>query len=188
MPISSRELKHFLSNAFVECGSASGLGISSALAAGFPAVYSVEIDPDNYAICQTAFKDFPQVHLANADCGKWLGPTLQKIDQPCTVYLDANGWKHEVESPFHSSVRSMLSYGENDHLLLVDDINHGMRERKELLRDLRTSDMVWQLRRINPDYHFYLIDTQSEDGTTTYPSWVLVADLVKDRFPNTEYV
>jgi len=176
MPISSFELKHFLSYAFVECGSASGLGISSALIAGFDKVYSVDINPECFRDCRAAFGSHPCVNLSLGDCGEWLQRVLNEIGRGCTVYLDANGWKYETESPFQASIEALVRHGGSNHIILVDDINHGFRPREEVVRDLRDSDMIKQLRRINPYYHFYTIDTQSENQQHRYPDWVLVAD------------
>jgi hypothetical protein len=185
MPISSYELKNFMNRVFVECGSAAyGLGISSALLAGFEEVHSVEINPAAFKECQHYFRRETRVYLTHGDCGAWLEPTLNMIGEPCTIYLDANGWAHETESPFYSSVDALIRHGRKDHIVLSDDINHAFRARPELLHDLRSSKMIAELRRVNPHYTFYLIDTHSEDLTTVYPSWVLVADPINRRFPN----
>lgn len=190
MPISSHELKHFLNDCFVECGSAAlGWGISSALIAGFKKIYSVEINPESYEQCKQIFKDDKRVHLDLGDCGKWLDVKLNELNQPCTIYLDANGWINETESPFHVSIDALVRHGKQHHILLVDDMNHGKRSRAELIQDCRDSqikgdDIISQLKRVNPDYCFYLIDTHMEDLSHMFPSWVLVADPIKNRFPD----
>lgn len=191
MPISSHELVHFVRPAFVECGSASGLGVSSALKAGFPKVYSVDINPECFEHCHRIFQNDQRVNLYHDDCGHWLELILNEIKVLSTIYLDANGWKHETESPFHASINALIRHGGRDHVLLVDDINHALRPRAEIIQDLKSSDMVVQLRRVNPNYTLYLIDTHSENRVHFYPSWVLVADPLKNRFTNldpSEYI
>ena len=102
MPISSLELKHFLSAAFVECGSYCGDGIKSALIAGFDSVHSIEINTFNYEECSNIVGGDKRVHLYLGDCGKLLDKVLNDINAPCTIYADANGWVGEVESTFYS--------------------------------------------------------------------------------------
>ena len=187
MPISSHELKHFRNRVFVETGSAGlGWGIQSALNAGFEEIHSVEINPVAYNECKAIFAKEPRVHLTLGDCGVWLDPTLNAIGEPCTIYLDANGWSGETESPFYSAIEALVRHGGKEHLILVDDQNSEKRPREELMRDFIVGDcqMIRSLRRINTDYHFYLIDSHTEDMTTLFPSWVLVADPISNRFPN----
>ena len=193
MPISSRELSPFLSShkTFVETGSSAfGYGIAAALNAGYNAVYSVEINPADYTFCKSLFGHNPKVELTLGDCGVWLDKTLDKIAEPCTLFLDANGYSGETESPFHASINAIIRHGAKHHVILVDDMNHGRLHRDVMLDELRRSrdtgpqsDIINQLRRVNSDYVFYPIDTWSEDRVTCYPSWVLVADTMKGRFP-----
>lgn len=191
MPISSHELKHFLRPAFVETGCAAlGLGVQSALNAGFENVYTVDINPVSVDNCRKIFAGDDRVHIDLDDCGVWLDRTLNNIGEPCTIYLDANGWVNETESPFHSSIDAIVRHGRMDHVILVDDMNHGKRPHEELMSDLRRPgcEIITLLRRINPDYVFYLIDTQLEDKSHTFKDWVLVADVILNRFPNIDKV
>ena len=184
MPISSHELKFFKTNFFVETGSAGlGWGINSAIIAGFNKIYSVEINPIAYNECKEIFKNEPKVNLTLGDCGTWLDITLNKLKEQCTIFLDANGWYGETESPFHSSIDAIVRHGGKNHLILVDDQNHGHRKTNELINDLKNPecDIIKELKRINSDYTFYLIDTNSEDLKNHWTSWVLVADPVKNR-------
>lgn len=186
MPISSHELKHFLNYALIETGSgALGHGIQSALTAGFKKVYSVDINPQSVQECKALFKNDNRVQIDCADCEYWLQEILCQVSVPCTIYLDANGAADETEHPFDSSVRAIARNGHKHHIILVDDMNHGKVSWEELVNELRlpTSRYIPQLRKINPDYVFYLIDTHLEDLSHVFPSWVLVADPIKDRFP-----
>lgn len=187
MPISSHELKSFLNTYFVECGSAGlGWGISSALIAGFQEVYSIDINPAAYEECLNIFKKNPQVHLSLGDCGEWLDKTLNEIDMPCTVYLDANGWKEEKASPLEISLDALMRQHRKDHIILIDDINHSEAPMENVVHYLRENNNSFslifdKLRKVNNDYTFYLIDTQLEDMSHTFPSWVLIADPINNR-------
>lgn len=186
MPISSHELKHFLRTNFVETGCAAlGWGITSALNAGFKKVYSVDINPESVTQCKSIFKHDSRVKIDLGDCATWLEEILNKLNVPCTVYLDANGWVNETESPFHSSIEALVRHGRKDHIILVDDMNHGKEPLHKLMADLRapTSEIIQLLRKINPHYHFFLIDTHLEDMSHYFPSWVLVAHPHKVPYP-----
>jgi hypothetical protein len=115
MPISSYDLKHFLNKTFVETGcSGLGLGISSALTAGFQEVYSVDINPKLYEECKLIFEKDSRVHLSLDDCGNWIYNTLNAIGQLCTIYLDANGGETS-ESPLIASLNAIIRTGIKDH-------------------------------------------------------------------------
>lgn len=178
MPISSHDLSKFRNRVFVETGSSGlGLGIRAALNAGFEEVYSVEIDPAQCAECQAIYKDDKRVHLTLGDCGVWLDKTLDMINEPCTIYLDANGVRAETD-PFNMAIEAIIRHGRKDHTILVDDMNHGLQSFEYVEKSLLSTDnhIGNQLRRINPDYKMYIIDSHSEDMTYTYPAWVAVAE------------
>lgn len=179
MPISSYDLKSFTYNRyFVECGSAGlGMGIRSALIAGFEKVYSVEISPAGYAECAKIFANEQRVDLTFGDCTIWLSDILDKLNEPCTIYLDANGWREEKSDPFVGSVEAILRNGRKDHTILVDDMNHGGDPFDNVLAGLlsKTSGIGSQLRRINNNYNLSIIDTHTEDMSHTFKAWVAVA-------------
>jgi hypothetical protein len=177
MPISSYELIKFPNRVFVEAGSYIGDGIASALKSGFEEVYSVDISPFQYDYCQNRFKNEKQVHLYLDDCGIWLDKILNQINEPCTIYLDANGWKEQIEHPLDSCIEALVRHGRKDHTILVDDMNNNFRPFDEVQQSLSDPDNFFtkQLRRINPDYTIYIIDSHSEDLKHTYPAWVAVA-------------
>lgn len=179
MPISSLELVKFPNRVFVETGSYIGDGIKAALNAGFEEVYSVDISPAQYNYCVDLFKDDKRVHLYLEDCGTWLDKILNQINEPCTIYLDANGWKDETEHPFDSSIEALVRHGRKDHTILVDDINHGHLPFEEVQRAITNSNVAKQLYRINADYPIYVINSHSQDLKHTYIAWVAVASPLK---------
>ncbi len=187
MPISSHNLKYFLNKTFVETGSSGlGLGISSALIAGFQNVYSVEINPKLYKECKLIFEKDSRVHLSLGNCGDWIESTLNLIGQPCTIYLDANGWEMS-ESPLITSLNAIIKTGEKNHLILIDDQNPELLTKENLTANLKQKiDTGWLklIKEINQNYSIYLIDTHSEDLKTLYPAWVMVVDPIRDRFLN----
>jgi len=187
MPISKQELGWFRPHTqfFVECGSAGGQGIQAAIEAGYEQIYSVDINPQCFKECQERFRKHNHVHLTHGDCGTWLADTLNTLNTPCVVYLDANGWSGETESPYHASIAALRRHGRRDHFVIVDDMNHDNSSRAEMVRDLQRSlsegssqDIVRQLVSVNPDYYLYIEDSHSVDFAYTYPSWILIGSPV----------
>jgi hypothetical protein len=178
MPISSHELVKFTNRIFVEAGSYMGDGIASALKAGFEEVYSVDISSGQYDYCQNRFKDDKRVHLYLDDCGIWLDKILNQINEPCTIYLDANGWKYETEHPFNTSIEALVRHGKKHHTILVDDMNHSKEPFDVVQSSLLSSSSYTgnQLRRINSNYSLYIIDSHLEDINIIFPAWVAVAE------------
>ena len=188
MPISKQELSWFLhySHTFVECGSAGGQGIQAAIEAGYSEIYSVDINQYCVDECKTRFKNITHVSIACEDCGQWLETTLNQLNKPCAIYMDANGWAQETESPYHASIRALKRHGRKDHIVVVDDMNHNNSSRAEMMRDVRRSlsegsdqDITKQLVSVNPDYYLYLEDSHSVDFMHTYPSWILIGSPVE---------
>lgn len=179
MPISSTDLKPYVRRVFVETGSAGlGLGIRAALTAGFQEVYSVDINPAAYEECSKIFADDKRVHLYCEDCGIWLERILNEIGEDCTIYLDANGWKDEIEHPLFTSFRAINRHGGKNHILLIDDMNadRASRETCERRTLFLKNDVVEGIRDIRDNYHLKLIDTHSTDDSEVYGCWVLVAE------------
>jgi len=184
MPISSSELKNFKNRYFVETGSAGlGLGIQSALIAGFEKVFSVEINPVAYNECSNIFKDEKRVNLTFGDCKDWLKPTLDTLNEPCTIYLDANGFINETESPLDVALEAIIEHKKEYHTIIIDDVNHGKEPLEKLIPYYKEHKIVETLRQINPEYTFYFMDTHLEDLSHKFMLWVLVADPIKNRFP-----
>jgi hypothetical protein len=179
MPISSYELIKFPNRIFVETGSYIGDGIASALKSGFEEVYSVDISPYQYDYCTKKFEHDKRVHLYLDDCSIWLDKILNQINEQCTIYLDANGWIHEKEHPFNSSIEAIVRHGRKDHTILVDDMNHDFFPFEKVQKDLPTSNVGKQLLRINPEYSLYIIDSHSENMQHTYPAWIAVGEPIK---------
>lgn len=179
MPISSHDLVKFSNRIFVETGSSGlGKGIQSALNAGFEEVYSVEIVPNQYNECNEIFKNDNRVHLSLGDCSTWLDITLNKINEPCTIYLDANGKNLETQSIFDSSIEAIIRHGGKFHTILVDDMNGDLRSIEEVYQSLLDPENHFnkQLHRVNHNYKLSIIDSHSEDMKITYPAWVAVAE------------
>lgn len=183
MPISRQELGWFLhhTTTFVECGSAGGQGIQAALEAGYSQIHSVDINPACVQECIQLYKNYPNVFITHGDCGQWLETTLNQLNKPCAIYMDANGWAQETESPYHASIRALKRHGRKDHIVVVDDMNHNNSSRAGMMQDLRRSlnsdsdqDVIKQLVTVNPNYYLYLEDSHSVDFKHTYPSWILI--------------
>ncbi len=175
MPISSYELKKFPNRVFVEAGSYIGDGIASALIAGFEEVHSVEINPHNHNLCVERFKNDKRVHLYLDDSGEWLGKILDQINEPCTIYLDANGWPLEKEPPIDAELRALKNHSNKYHTIIIDDMNHGQRPFEEILHGLQTGHLGERLRQINPNYLLSVMDSHTEDMRVTFNSWLGIA-------------
>jgi len=143
-------LKQFLNPVFIETGLDKGQGVYTALRAGFPKIYSIEINPQSIQRVRQRFPRQVQngrVTLIQGDSAKALLKLLEEIEERCTLWLDAH------HSPLASmptvlmpELAALAKHVRNDHTILIDDVR---------LFDgwgLTIADVSAALRRINPDY------------------------------------
>lgn len=127
-------LSGFLTTAFVETGSHRGDGIQSALDAGFPCVYSVDISAFSYGWCSHRFrKNRAKVDLYLGDSREFLKLFLPRMTTRCTFWMDAH-WcggngdalRHDGgdlnDVPLLGELQIIAGHTIKDHIILIDDV------------------------------------------------------------------
>lgn len=155
---------------FVETGSFMGAGIRSALDAGFPVLYSIELSPVYYQYCRYLFRGFPQVHLFEGDSAQQLDFVLDKIDAPATFWLDGhcsggNTARGDSGTPILLELERIARHPIKTHTILIDDVRLFGSEEFDFIS---LDQVVERIRRINPLYTISF-----EDGYV--PGDILVA-------------
>lgn len=120
---------------FIETGTATGDGTALAVAAGFNAIHTIEIDTDLAAAARLRFKRHPEVQVWQGDSVYCLSLLLQEVSrEPALFWLDAHfpgahtGADYNVEPdarkrlPLHDEIDVIRRYraGIAD-VLLIDD-------------------------------------------------------------------
>lgn len=164
MPTSSVVFKKYLSDVFVETGSHVGNGITAALEAGFPKVYSIELSDKYFSICRDKFAGDNRVTIVKGDSGLVLYDVIKDIDTRITFWLDGhysggNTACGIANSPIMYELDLIKKHHIKDHIIMVDD-----------MRGFNDQEMKNKIIEINNDYKFYY-----EDGFC--PKDVLVAKL-----------
>ena len=118
--------KKYLTETFIETGSAQGDGIKAALAAGFNKIYSIEVQPALYQHCKTQFDSDPRVTLAFGDSGVQLGNILTNVNEQCFFWLDGhysggNTGHSGKETPLLDELEHISKHGISTHTIAVDD-------------------------------------------------------------------
>lgn len=155
----------FMNPVFIETGSGGGGGIQSAIDAGFPLIYSIELSEVLYTFCSEYFKDKKNVHVIFGDSQRVLWDIISKINTPITFWLDAH-------------LTDALSAGDPIKPPLIEEIEiigrHSIKNHTVLIDDLRCwgwNDLLMEkLSLVNPDYQFTI-----EDGT--FEKDILVAQV-----------
>ena len=157
---------------FIETGTYFGDGIASALEAGFPFVYSIELGEDLYTRCCARFAETPNVKLFLGDSAALLPSLLETIDAPATFWLDghfSNGYtaKGPTNTPLLTELEHIARHPIKTHTLLIDDVRAlGTPD----FDDITLEMVLEKIRLINPEYQITY-----EDGYC--PNDVLVATI-----------
>lgn len=121
---------------FIETGTADGDGVATALSAGFDEIYSIELNPVLFEKCKERFKDNKNVYLICGSSEEELPQILENINNPFVLWLDAHwsggdyiGEMMDVYLP--KELSSIKKYSEkfNDSAIMIDDMNHYMRDK-----------------------------------------------------------
>lgn len=85
------QLKRYSNKVFVETGSKEGVqAVVAVTLAGFAEAHTVELDPDYYKKAQETIKGHSNIHLYFGSSADWLPKILEKVTDPCTIWLDAH--------------------------------------------------------------------------------------------------
>lgn len=125
MPINF-ELQNYLSEVFIETGTYLGDGVREALKAGFPKIYSIEIDPERYKSCQKMFSDNKNVTIILGDSGKILPELLKNINKKITFWIDAHycadgAFIGDKWCPIKEEFNAIKNHPIKNHIILIDD-------------------------------------------------------------------
>jgi len=160
---------------FIETGTFLGEGVQSALQAGFPQVYSVELSFKYYEKAKRLFKGKPNVHLVFGDSGTMLQKVIQPITTPITFWLD--GYWSGGDTAIGDSVTSLMQELEairrhpiKTHTILIG----GVHLFGEGFEGITLEQTMEKLKKINPEYVF-----SYEDGAL--PKDILVARVASAR-------
>jgi hypothetical protein len=133
-------LKEFMSDTFVETGSARGSGIQAALNAGFTDIYSIEKSKYYFDECSLLFSNNPKVKLYLGDSKEKLSHLVRNIKGSITFWLDAH---LETDSPILEELEQISRLNKRDHVIFIDDIrvfgvNDGFPKLVDVLEKIRT--------------------------------------------------
>ena len=156
MRILKRYLPHSGSVTLVETGTYFGDTVA-ALKDVCSQIVSIEIDPGLHEYAQWRFRSSRNVRLVLGDCATELPSVLATIKGPAAFWLDGH-WRGGITSrgalddPILLSLQQIREYGENSHVLLIDDARcfDGRESRPHL------GDVIALLRSINPDYRILI--------------------------------
>lgn len=164
--------KRHVNPVFFETGSFYGDGIDSALKAGFKEIYSVELSPALFDVCQARFKKNKNVHLYQGDSTEVLRDILPQISQRTTFWLDGHysegvTVKGYTNTPILAELTLIGKHPIKTHTILIDDVRQfGTKDFDYISID----KIVQMIKSINPDYQI-----SYEDGFVAND--VLVAEI-----------
>jgi FkbM family methyltransferase len=151
------DLKQYLNPIFVETGSFHGVGISTALKAGFEKVYSIEVKQEYYDECAEKFaKEIQEgrVNLILGDSLVELGKLVPKIDRPATFWLDAHnhcGGYGIKQCPIYEELDAIAAHPIKSHTLLIDDVRL-FGDQETWGKKITHEDVVKKVKTVNQDY------------------------------------
>lgn len=163
----------FLNPVFVETGTFEGKGISLALKAGFPKVYSIEIDENIARDAKIRFSDNPQVKIFHGSSSIDLWKMIEFIDEPITFWLDAHIYPPRPDGgkncPLLEELEQIKKHPIKTHTILIDDMHCCNTQAFDYLGK---KDFIEKILEINPDYEITYVEG-GDDGE--YPNNIMVA-------------
>jgi hypothetical protein len=162
---------------FVETGTYDGACVQAALAAGFPEIHSVEVDPGRHRACAARFAGNPRVTIHLGDTLDVLPRILSALDRRATIWLDAHPLHPgerltdgRVRWPLLEELRAVAGSSlRRDHTILIDDsVEFGP------LFGTTEDEVMSLLREINPRYRMAFVDSKIR------PLDILVASVPSD--------
>ena len=172
MPLTAQFLEPYVRRIFVETGTLTGDGVTSALNAGFCQVRTIELSKELYWNAHKRFEHDPRVRCVNGDSGVALAELITDIAEPVTFWLDGH-WSGDgtargpEDSPVVKELAQIKAHPINKHIILIDDVRIMGSSFGASLGTL--CELLWN---INKDYSLTL-----ETGHLVFPHDVLVAKL-----------
>jgi len=145
---------------FVETGTYMGKGIRFALRAGFPQIYSVEINHNFVRRARSVFARCSNVHIVEGDSGKDLWDVIKDMDKPITFWLDGHNGHPDPDStkkntPLMEELEQIKMHPIKNHTILIDDMHCC----ETVLFDYLTKEQIAsKVLEINPEYEITYVD------------------------------
>ena len=151
-------LRKYLNEVFIETGTYEGGGVATALEAGFPMVYSIEIAPRYYQIAFQHFAGDSRVRLLLGDSAVKMREILNEVTVPATFWIDAHlpqdGAQHLPiwgNNPVLFELVAIAQHHVKTHTIIFDDLNdYGT----SLHDNITVAQLKAQCLTINPAYQF----------------------------------
>lgn len=187
MSSSSSLFKQFKTDhrVFIETGLLDGIGVRSALEAGFEQIFSIEMDAKIVERRSPEFASNPKVQIITARSEIALGPLLQQFSEPVLLWLDAHSFWGGMGGgslmpgtnlyPLYAELDEIAAHPIKTHTVLIDDI----REFGAMRYDYET--VITKLKQINPAYRIQRVNS----GGDNYKNDVLAASIVTTQWQNT---
>ena len=164
LPPNKNILKEFPNQVYVETGIWRGDSIQQAVEAGFEMIIGFDNDMESIKFCKNRFDLFNvnahhiELYETNTAYGMW--GTIQFIDKPMTIYLDAH-WQmlegtERGEDPFPllDEISQIANHPIKTHTIIVDDLLYLTHPD---ITGWTRAQIVAQISAINPNYQFSLI-------------------------------
>lgn len=156
MPASVELFKRHLNPVLIETGTYLGEGIKHALAAGFPAVRSVELSDKLFADNTRRFANNPGVKLFHGTSEEQLWNMIEGVRTPVTFWLDAHysagiTAKGPENSPILKELAIIGRHPIKTHTILIDDRRQLGTVDFDFVTEAQLRDAI---RAINPAYQF----------------------------------
>ncbi|MGD1865591.1 MAG: discoidin domain-containing protein [Phormidesmis sp.] len=173
------DLSKYWNPTFVETGSFHGVGISTALKAGFQEIYSIEVKQEYYDECAEKFSkeiEEGRVHLILGDSLVELGKLVPSLTGPVTFWLDAHnhcGGYGIKQCPIYEELDAISNHHIKTHTLLIDDVRL-FGDMKTWGKQITHEDVIRRVKMVNPDYSILYEDGfQKDDVLVAKPNTFL---------------
>jgi hypothetical protein len=163
MAINKNILKNYLNPVFIETGSHIGMGIQSAIDAGFKKIHSIEISEKYYNHCREKFGNKAALYLG--DSGIILENIMKNIYESYTIFLDSHfsggdTGKGNENSPLLKELDIIKKYWVKGSIIIIDDIRCSDTSYEEKYRfEFSKIDILNKLCEINPDFTIQFLDS-----------------------------
>lgn len=163
---------------FVETGTFCGQGIRYALRAGFPEIFSMEIDQRNVNNVSKMFQGYNNVRVVRGDSGTQLYDLIKNLDKPITFWLDAHTGidnANQKNTPILEELEQIKKHHIKTHTILIDDMHCC----GTVLFDYLTKEQIAaKVMEINPEYEISYVPG---GDAAEYPQNVMYAHVPEKK-------